>query len=67
MDVGVAAIYMRDLEKMLSLRKYSAYVDQFKISGSLVLIGGDKESGERTVRLTAKNFRLVESKVGDVR
>lgn len=62
-DVGVAAIYVKDFVKTVSLRKYLVNESQFAITVELVLLGGFKESDDKQVKLDMKHVRLVKAKL----
>jgi hypothetical protein len=61
-DVGIAAIFVKDFVKMVSLRKYLANEKDFTITGELVLLGGYDESKDVSVRLETRHLRLVKAK-----
>lgn len=61
-DVGMAAIYVKDFVKTVSLRKYLANENQFAITVELVLLGGFKEADDKEVKLDVKHVRLVKAK-----
>jgi hypothetical protein len=61
-DVGMAAVYVKDFVRTVSLRKYLANEQDFSIPVELTILGGFKESEDRHVKLNMTHIRLV--KVG---
>lgn len=61
-DVGMAAIDVREFVKAVSLRKYLVHEKEFTIAVELVLLGGAKESDDKEVKLDMKQVRLVKAK-----
>jgi hypothetical protein len=61
-DVGIAAVYVKDFVRTVSLRKYLANEKDFAIAAELVLLGGYDESKDTTVKLGAQNLPLVKAK-----
>jgi hypothetical protein len=61
-DVGIAAVAVKDFVKTVSLRKYIANEKDFTITAELVLLGGYEESKDTTVNLDMQDIRLVKAK-----
>lgn len=61
-DVGIAAVSVKDFVKTISLRKYLANEKDFAITAELVLLGGHDESKDTTVKLETQHIRLVKAK-----